>query len=327
MPSAVPYLFLRFPPYVHENNSSPLSASPFSLQPASWWIAVSWRWSVPSAACQQAAFRRSQTPCTSPTSSSSARPPGHLAPPARWPAACLEQTTTPWWSAHPSTLTRSSCRWCPSTAGRSSSSSMTPILVRIFIGVENSRYSAYQTLQPDFCQRLPRYSWSSVRIHQNLHSVSGYLYENETVRLHFCKHTVGFIYFTLLFSMAVFRLFSRSINSTLDQRHLLFPASKCIFFSFLTLKAILQVSALPQVGDLRSVYTHLYTWAFRDHVYMQSFSEWRKLPWHGRLGSEKVLTPLLLLSNFLVCNWLLNQKTSSWQMFNENYQSLMPSVI
>lgn len=175
--STVPYLFLRFPPCVHENNSSPLSASPFSLQPVSWWIAVSWRWSVPSAACQQAAFRRSQTPCTSPTSSSSAPLPGHLAPPARWPAACPEQMTTPWWSARPSTLTRSSCRWCPSTAGRSSSSSMTQILVRISIGVENSRYSAYQTLQPDFCQRLPRYSWSSVRIHQNLHSVSGYLYK------------------------------------------------------------------------------------------------------------------------------------------------------
>lgn len=69
--------------------------------------------------------------CTSPTSSSSARRQGRRDPPARWPAACQAPTTTPWWSAHPSIWTRSSCKWCRSTAGRSSSCSTTRISVRM----------------------------------------------------------------------------------------------------------------------------------------------------------------------------------------------------
>lgn len=99
-------------------------------QPVSWWTAASLPWSAPSAACQRAASRLWPTPCTSPTSSSSARQQGRRDPPARWPAAYRGPMTTPWWSAHQSIWMRSLCRWCLSTAGRSSSSSTIPILVR-----------------------------------------------------------------------------------------------------------------------------------------------------------------------------------------------------
>lgn len=125
---------------------------------------------------------------------------------------------------------RSSCRWCRSTAGRSSSSSMTQILVRISTD-EKSRYLACETFQPDFCQHFSRYSWSSVWIYQNVTFRFWLFIQNEAVRCyHICKHEVCFIHFTTPFSMAVFSLFSHSINSTLDQGHPLFPPPKCFTF-------------------------------------------------------------------------------------------------
>lgn len=136
---------------------------------------------------------------------------------------------------------------------------------------------------------FPWYPWSPVWKNQNVHPISGGLHKMKQFDhiISVSTQCVLFI-FTILLSMAVFCLFSHSINSTLDQQHPLSPPPKC--FSFL-LSSFLR----SHTWGIADLYAYIYSpWAYRDDVYMQSFSEWRKLLWTSRLGSEKVLTPLLL---------------------------------
>lgn len=156
--------------------------------------------------------------------------------------------------------------------------------------------------------------------------------QNETFSSHhFCKHLACFIDFTCLFSMAVFSL-SHSINSALalDQWHPFSPPPKCLTFFLVSFCYIQSYRFLCfqrwGIADWYAyVYIHEHTeitctcshfpskescpgqavWAFGGAVPCS------RLP--GQC-SEKVLTPFLLLSNFLVCN-------SGWQRVNETIKA------
>lgn len=144
--------------------------------------------------------------------------------------------------------------------------------------------------------------------HQNLHSMSGCLYEmkqSDHISDHFCKHMVVFIHFTFLFSMAVFSLFLHSINCTLDWRHPLSPPPKCFTFFSVYFR---------EMRSCRFLCSH--RWGISDqctHVYIHEHPAIPCTCIHfpsgesaldGAVWAQKVLTSPSLLSNFLVCNWL-----------------------